>query len=650
MRSPFKFLDAYTLKDSEVFFGRDKEITALYDMLFSTPFVLVYGLSGTGKTSLVQCGLAGKYEGPEWYPFFIRRNDDLNTALRTQLQAAVPPAYAHQPLHEIIAHIVEVHYSPVYLIFDQFEELFILGTKEEQEQFAKDLKTIMDAELSCNVILIIREEYLGSLYDLEQYLPTLFDFKLRVEMMRSRRAKMVLRKSFEKFNITLEEPQEDILDEIIQNVSGGKSGIELPYLQVYLDMLYREDYKKTYNEEKFEDSYPPLQFTKKDILAFGKIEDVLSKFLEEQVSKVEKRLFRDHKDLPADTVAKVLDSFVTSEGTKKPIPYTRENKTYKLYTAAHVWLSKVPENILSEICSHFVSARVLRGQEGSLELAHDSLAKLIDNKRTDHQRRLHEVYHRLNIQFQDYTETGEYLSRKQLNLLEDYLPQLKVLLDDKVLQFVDDSYTAVEQAEQAELQAERAKRKRARKVAIWGFLLAGIATAAFVVAAIQYNTANNAKIKIAQDALEIQMQNAENKKIEGFYEEAVQQLEDAKELAHVADKGQLPEIEKKTDQWEKLSVLIPKADGLAAKGQFRQALNLYAEALRLSPDKRLEELHKQTGEDLDNAYKEAINRAKSMENVRQFDLAIKAYKRALELQPDSVFIRGWIQRVEKRKN
>ena len=242
MNSPFKFLDAYTLQDREVFFGRDKEVDTLYNLLYSTPLVLVHGLSGTGKTSLVQCGLASRYEGPEWYPFFIRRGQkDINAALRAELQGALPTQPVGDDIPAFVRRVVETYYSPVYLIFDQFEELFILGSPQERQEFADNLKAILDAELSCKVLLVMREEYLGRLYDFEQKIPYLFDFRLRIEPMNMARVREVLQQSFTAFNISLEEPAEARLDEIITNVSGERSGIELPYLQVYLDLLWKED-------------------------------------------------------------------------------------------------------------------------------------------------------------------------------------------------------------------------------------------------------------------------------------------------------------------------------------------------------------------------------------------------------------------------
>lgn len=60
-KSPFKFLDAYTKEDTEIFFGREKEVEELYQKIFNGRILVVYGSSGTGKTSLIQCGLAAKF-------------------------------------------------------------------------------------------------------------------------------------------------------------------------------------------------------------------------------------------------------------------------------------------------------------------------------------------------------------------------------------------------------------------------------------------------------------------------------------------------------------------------------------------------------------------------------------------------------------
>lgn len=62
LKSPFKFLDSYTREDREIFFGREQEINELYRHVFESKILLVYGISGTGKSSLIYCGLANKIQ------------------------------------------------------------------------------------------------------------------------------------------------------------------------------------------------------------------------------------------------------------------------------------------------------------------------------------------------------------------------------------------------------------------------------------------------------------------------------------------------------------------------------------------------------------------------------------------------------------
>src|SRR4051794_40490920 len=85
---PFKFLDAYSREDTGIFFGRDEEIDALYEMIFQSSILLIYGASGTGKTSLIQCGLASRFETHDWLALTIRRGNNINVAVEKALADA----------------------------------------------------------------------------------------------------------------------------------------------------------------------------------------------------------------------------------------------------------------------------------------------------------------------------------------------------------------------------------------------------------------------------------------------------------------------------------------------------------------------------------------------------------------------------------
>ncbi len=450
MRSPFKFLDSYTLEDKEVFFGRDSETEVLYDMVYKSPLILLYGMSGTGKTSLIQCGLASKFNGPDWYPLWIRRQGNINESLQIALFKA-SKGNSMNSLRDGISYLFRYYLRPVYLIFDQFEELFVLGDADEQKKFMESIQDLLVSELPVKVVIVMREEYLGQLYDFEKIVPSIFDHRVRVESMNRTKVKEVLLGSFKKYNISLEGKPEDRLEEIYDNLSEGKTGIQLPYLQVYLDMFYKEDYVRTYpkgSEEKF----PPIEFTQSEIKEFGNIENVLAKFLEQQESELQTELSKEYPNIDRKAVNKLLDTFATEEGTKRPIYYQRTQNEIHLEPRIMELMPKINVSALSKGLLKLEQNRVLRFSDDTIELAHDSLAYLIDQKRTEEQRQLNNITRQIKSAYNSYLGTKDFLTKKQLNYYESFLSRLE--LDKKVLQFIEQSRKDVEAKEKEEFERQ----------------------------------------------------------------------------------------------------------------------------------------------------------------------------------------------------
>ena len=370
MKSPFKFLDAFTAEDKESFFGREQEAAQLHFMVQKTPLLLLYGLSGTGKTSLIQCGLANKFDGPDWLPVWIRRQGNLNDSLLRAIDQLLPEHERKGAVTDRVRALYNRYLRPVYLIFDQFEELVILGKNDETEQqaFAKNLKHLVQSGMPCTSILVIREEYIGSLFWLEREIPMLFEYRMRIEPMSRRKVESVLKQSFANFNIAVEPPEADRYGEIIENVSKGRSGIELPYLQVYLDALYRNDYARTEKEGALSVNargYPALLFTQTEIRQFGDIDDVLDRFVTEQQQEIRQSLAMDFPKINPETVKKVLNGFVSEEGTKRPTRYARQDGNIcpePLFLEA-LALPDLPPEPLRQCLESLQKARLLRSNE-----------------------------------------------------------------------------------------------------------------------------------------------------------------------------------------------------------------------------------------------------------------------------------------------
>lgn len=490
MYSPFKFLDPYGREDRDIFFGRNEEVENLYQYVNKNRLVLVYGQSGTGKTSLVQCGLANRFEVTDWVPFFIRRGKNINESFRqviSQSKALGGAEVKENQLKKALERISARYLRPVYLIFDQFEELLILGDEAEKEQFLLTLEDILEADetQSCNLLFIMREEYFAWLDAFERRVPGFSDRRLRVEPMRPARIGDVITQSCAHFKITLEQPQENA-QQIIRSLS-SKTGISLPYLQVYLDMFWREDYARTYPDGWKEEGYPPLHFSTQEIEDFGAIRDVLERFLQERREGIQHSLANKYRDLPPDTVRNVLDAFATEEGTKRPITYNLEMGIISVAENAPDTLHQIPSAVLTDCLLQLEQSRILRTDGDTYELAHDTLANLIDQQRTDAQRQRNEIRRRILTSYHSFGETGEYLTRKQLTLYEESIPFLR--LDTLVVQYLENSRRYVEEEEKKVLAAEKRKRRQATIIAIVGFILALGATGASVVA---YNAQNKA--------------------------------------------------------------------------------------------------------------------------------------------------------------
>lgn len=485
IRSPFKFLDPFGPLDSKVFFGRSAEIDELYAQIFRTPLLLVYGLTGTGKTSLIDCGLRNRFDGTDWLPFYVRRKDDLNEALHELLRKALPDDKPRD-LTETVGYLYRYFLRPVYLIFDQFEELFILGSKEEQEAFKLNLKKLLEANLTCKVILIMREEYIGWLYDFERDIPSIFDFRLRVETMKRKNVEEVIQKSCSCFNITLENPEKNI-EQIYDNVSEGKAVVQLPYLQVYLDTLYRNDLQRSYpggapySEEQ---PFPSLVFTGEEIEQCGHISGVLEQFLRDKVSELQVSMTHKYPALPADAVKTILNSFVTEQGTKRPLPYQLiDNQVHFLF----------PPEILQDFEPGFIhdtvrlleQNRILRDSGETFELAHDTLAHKIHENRSEEEKRRGEVRARLLTALKEYQDSGTHLNAVQIARLEEWLPVLRVSKAEE--DFIAASREEVEaqrrkerqeaEKERLRLEAERAH-KRAR---LFSYITSAVAIVAIAV-------------------------------------------------------------------------------------------------------------------------------------------------------------------------
>lgn len=475
---PFKFLDAYTPEDTDIFFGRDEEIDALYKMVFQSDILLVYGASGTGKTSLLKCGLASRFAAHDWLPIYIRRGSDINEALQKALEEAageqptpegeldwlgslieeegVETASPRSPLQATFKSIYLNYFRPIYLIFDQFEELYILGSQDEQRQFIQSVQDILAVEQPVKLLFSIREEYLGHLYAFERAVPQLLRKKLRVEPMNYDKVQQVITgaTSYADSNVHLQKGQAtEVAEQIFHKIKGEEKSltIPLPYLQVFLDKLYLSI---TGDEQRQADA----TFTTESVTALGEIGDVLRDFLDDQTEAISRELKKQYPEATTANIWKLLSPFATLEGTKEPMAPAQ----------LHARLPELSESMVDEAVKHFVDRRILRYAEdtGLYEIAHDSLAQRIAEKRSDEEIARLEVRRLIRSQTALKMEAREYFTEKQLSFIEPFLEQLDLTEAEK--NWIEQSRKKVAAEKEAEARRQReelaATRRRLRVV------------------------------------------------------------------------------------------------------------------------------------------------------------------------------------------
>jgi len=491
--SPFKFLDSYTRDDREIFFGRDREIEEMYQKVFESKMLLVYGISGTGKTSLINCGLANKFEDSDWLPVTVRRGRNILESLVGELHkvsvttlsppspavAGTPPRGRHSdsppslgidtPTHIVksLQSIYLDHFKPIYLIYDQFEELFIFGDREEREQFIRVVKAIVESDVQCKFIFSIREEYLASATEFELTITDFLANRMRVEKITRQHAVEVIEGPCKVHGIEVEEGFSEAL---LNKLNPESNEVELTYLQVFLDKIYRLATKNNIPRSGINNDpqsgsnnspegtnnsgvYAPSSnsFTILLLEKIGDVSDLLGSFLEEQISALD----------DPDTGLAILKSFVSIKGTKKQI--TEE----EVLESSRTYGKDIEKERLKELIRNFVNLRILRDKDesGRYELRHDSLAAKIYEKITLVEKEILEVRQLIENAYNSYLQRKILLSQEDLKFVAHYEDRL--FLTKELHEFVSKS--------KADYLAKRKAFQRVIGISTFGFILIVVA-------------------------------------------------------------------------------------------------------------------------------------------------------------------------------
>jgi WD40 repeat protein len=295
--SPYRGLLPYTEADADLFFGRETEVRLIANTAKARRFVVLYGPSGVGKSSVLQAGVVRqirdenrrrfeRFGAVETVVVYVKEwRDDPRAALLAAVRDAfttMPGAEAfgeppEQPIGQHVQdsgeHVVDEilrrrsdRSVDLLLILDQFEEFFLYH-RARAEEFAELFEELTERGTRVNVLVSLREDALALLDEFEADIPAVFESTLRLEHLDAAAAEAAIRKPLDHYNAGRPGEQQvgiedSLVTELLSQVRTGrvqvdslqeKTGpgslddhhealrIEAPYLQLVLTRLWDEE-------------------------------------------------------------------------------------------------------------------------------------------------------------------------------------------------------------------------------------------------------------------------------------------------------------------------------------------------------------------------------------------------------------------------
>jgi WD40 repeat protein len=340
---------------------------------------VLYGATGVGKSSVLRAGVVRRVRSlaPDaLVVVYDSWGGDTVSGLSNAVTAALPgvePPEATAPLADRLADLVDRSGGHLYLVLDQFEELFVYPGAAA---FADELAEVLARPtLRVNVLVAVREDALSELDVFTGRIPDPFGNYLALDRLDREAGRMAITGPIARYNELSEEGPvsvepalvEAVLDQVevgrvvLEGVARGASdtvrdgGIEAPYLQLVMQRLWET--------ERGRGSAVLRLATLEEL---GGAEEIVRAHLDRALTA----LGPDERDL----AARVFHHLVTPSGTK----IAHRAGDLAQYAG-------VREEEVRPVLASLGAERILRPLDGRFEIFHDVLADAVLAWRTRHE-------------------------------------------------------------------------------------------------------------------------------------------------------------------------------------------------------------------------------------------------------------------------
>ncbi len=649
----------FSRDQQSIFFGREKDIEGLHQLMSVEQLVVLYSKSGLGKSSLLNAGLIPKVETEELLePITFRFGAYTEGKTETPVEISQQTISKDQPQGSFLDKIVEDKNSLWYqlknrwlhsdrkkgylIVFDQFEELFtypeeainafkmqlvdvLYSTtpqsvrKKLEEKFTKNPDILsneefelLDTPMNVKVIMGIRSDRLSLINQLSDYLPSILSNCYELGALSSEQAEeAILNPAYLKSSKFIA-PVFDYADEAIEEILSfltkeGQDKIESFQLQILCQTLER----KVIDQK--------LKLIKLDDL--GDIESIYKNYYDNQL----KLLGNSEEEYAARLL--IEDGLIFEEEERRLNMY--EGQIYKTFNIAPALLAKLVD-------SHLLRAEPSMKGGYTFELSHDTLvAPVLRSKR---KRKIEEA------------------QIEEARLRQEKETEMEALRQEAAL--------------------ERKRRNKATMAAVAGFLLFGLALVASIFAYSSYTKAKAAELvaqKKEQEAkqnLDLFLKEQEQKSLAQYsalmangrtlmaqsdYVGAAREFASALEFRK-DDPEALKlknEAESKSGAKERFSQLIKEGDNFYNRGgnYYVNALESYRSALQLNYNNNIanSKINNVTGK-LESTFNKFMTNGDKFFKAKGYQYALENYQKAQRIKPNDSALRQKINECKQKLN
>jgi hypothetical protein len=335
---PYKLLDAFTLNDAPIFSGRKIESQRLANRILAHRLTVVYGESGSGKSSLMNAGVTPRLLKQRAITATVAPapGQPLISLLQEALAETGKSAGLTPPENSsLLVTIREWQHQingPIVLTIDQFEQFFLVYSKEERTSATSILNELVsDRSLNLRLVFILREDFVGRLQTLTEQIPTLLDVRFRLERLGREDARAAIEEPGRIFGLTWENALiEQLLDELYDG-----NGVSPPQLQIICDSLYEDAISQAGGFKPGQE----MRVTQARFNELGGTTTILGEYLT--------RVVATFPDVEQNLVRQLLGTLVSTSGVKQRLELNELASTIGVSSEqAQTWLDKLTDQRL----------------------------------------------------------------------------------------------------------------------------------------------------------------------------------------------------------------------------------------------------------------------------------------------------------------